>query len=65
MQVAGDFDASRKFIVSVKIPYHAPSFGGSSGLHSLVLWFGHLRVHQTDKGWKIEVRLANISKRES
>uniref|UniRef100_A0A804LKZ3 plant cystathionine gamma-synthase n=3 Tax=Zea mays TaxID=4577 RepID=A0A804LKZ3_MAIZE len=31
-EVAGDFDATRKFIDSVKIPYHAPSFGGCESI---------------------------------
>ncbi|GJN31621.1 hypothetical protein PR202_gn00088 [Eleusine coracana subsp. coracana] len=31
-EVAGDFDATRTFIDSVKIPYHAPSFGGCESI---------------------------------
>ncbi|KAL5219041.1 hypothetical protein ABZP36_019725 [Zizania latifolia] len=31
-EVAGDFDATRKFIDSVKIPYQAPSFGGCESI---------------------------------
>ncbi|XP_066164369.1 cystathionine gamma-synthase 1, chloroplastic [Oryza sativa Japonica Group] len=31
-EVAGDFDATRRFIDSVKIPYHAPSFGGCESI---------------------------------
>ncbi|KAL6856293.1 hypothetical protein ACP4OV_019095 [Aristida adscensionis] len=31
-EVDGDFDATRKFIDSVKIPYHAPSFGGCESI---------------------------------
>ncbi|KAL6593756.1 hypothetical protein ACP70R_048657 [Stipagrostis hirtigluma subsp. patula] len=31
-EVDGDFDATRTFIDSVKIPYHAPSFGGCESI---------------------------------
>ncbi|XP_039826146.1 cystathionine gamma-synthase 1, chloroplastic-like isoform X2 [Panicum virgatum] len=31
-EVAGDFDGTRRFIDSVKIPYHAPSFGGCESI---------------------------------
>uniref|UniRef100_A0ACD5WZ16 Uncharacterized protein n=1 Tax=Avena sativa TaxID=4498 RepID=A0ACD5WZ16_AVESA len=31
-EVNGDFDSTRKFIDSVKIPYHAPSFGGCESI---------------------------------
>ncbi|VAH91584.1 unnamed protein product [Triticum turgidum subsp. durum] len=31
-EVDGDFDSTRKFIDSVKIPYHAPSFGGCESI---------------------------------
>jgi cystathionine gamma-synthase len=43
-EVAGDFDATRRFIDSVKIPYHAPSFGGCESIIDqpaiMSYWYG-------------------------